>query len=498
MNQEEFNALLAQAEAGDVDAMVEVAFEYTDESSVVSNRQKGFGWFEKAANKKHDHAMLCLALFYWHGIEVKESRKTALYWFAESARLGNTYALANWITEAPENKSQWQPVFVKQLPVFDLFRKALGKIKVDKSIRGACDKAFKALLCCIDDVERDHFYHAKVGDEGLTHYTYAHVALNIILPKHNEKPMAIENIAGLPVEEFENLSCKLRIGMAVYLNDPTEGKYAFEAVQKDDALDVQEIQKRFERFYADDEPIATSHLPEQIFSLSFSKNRDNLNLWRAYGTTNGLANGVGLFIPNATFRRFTQGGMKSMLSKQNNNVGDGKNIDQKAEDFLLFEVRYGQEAARAMWEKVSPALDRLFALINNQLFPAPERTGGLYDRINALKLKLQAEERAQMDRCIVLALSRLIYLYKHEAYAAEQEVRAIALRSLSDAKLDERTPRRLYCDSPDLLFLDKGSSIILGPQTADKTALLWETRKRLALLGLDDKVSVTVSTVPFR
>jgi hypothetical protein len=398
------------------------------------------------------------------GKGVDQNTELVLEWLEEAAEAGNNRALNLLIpTSHGATHKKWLGLYFERLvPVFKKFNVLCDATDAGSSPINNCKAAFEELLTHIYDIERDHWYQADDESEGLTHYTSAKVALSVIV----QKPDPNEAQAN----EYRLTTRKLRIGMAAYLNDPTEGKYVFDAIQKDNDFDIQHIQNRFERFYADAEPITTNELPEQIFSLSFSKNRDNLNLWRAYGTTNGQANGVGLFIPNQTLRKFTLDGLKSIQTEPSDQGED-------ADDFLLFEVRYGEESVTEMWAKVKPALDALFK------------------RIKALDANDEISD--QMDRCIVLALSRLTYLYKHEAYAAEQEVRAIALRSLSDAKLDERTPSRLYCETPELLFLDKGSSIILGPQTADKTALLWETRKRLALLGLDDKVSVTLSTVPF-
>jgi TPR repeat protein len=577
MNQEEFKALLAQAEAGDAQAMCDVAQAYRVGDGVMLNLEKAFEWYqkaanlghargmcnlgvcydsghgvaqsdalaaewyEKAANLGHAHGMFNLGVCYGLGKGVAQNDKLAAQWYEEAARLENTHGMFNlgvcyylgngvaqsdalaaqwyekaanfrhvesmllvglcydlgkgvvqnknlamqWYKGAAEagnnralnlviqstdgaTKKNWLGVYFERLvPVFKEFNKLCGEAVADSDLVKSCKAAFEELLIHIYGIESDHFYQGNDESEGLTHYTSAKVALSVILQKPDpDKAQANED---------HPFTRKLRIGMAAYLNDPTEGKYVFDAVQKANDFDIQHIQNRFERFYADAEPITTNELPEQIFSLSFSKNRDNLNLWRAYGTTKGQANGVGLFVPKQTLRKFVLDGLKSIQAEPFKQGED-------ADDFLLFEVKYGEVPVKEMWAKIQPALDALFK------------------RIKALDAS--DEIRDQMDRCIVLALSRLTYLYKHDAYAAEQEVRAIALRPLAQAKMDARTdectPSRLYCETPELLFLDKGSSIILGPQTADKTELLWETRKRLALLGLDDKVSVTVSTVPFR
>jgi hypothetical protein len=445
--------------------MFHLGFCYGSGRGVAQNYKLAAHWYEQAAKLGHADAMFNLCVCYRLAQGVDRNAELAAKWLEKAAKAGHSRALDLVIQKSHgETKKKWLGLYFEQLfPVFKEFNALCDATGAGSNPINDCKAAFEELLTHIYNIENGHLYSPYKG-EGLTHYTSEKVALNVILHKPDpDKAQA---------NEHRLTTRKLRIGMAAYLNDPTEGKYVFDAMQKANEPDIQHIQNRFERFYADAEPITTNELPEQIFSLSFSKNRDNLNLWRAYGTTNGQANGVGLFIPNQTLSRFALDGLKSFQTEQSK-------LGEDADDFLLFEVKYGEEPVKAMWKKIKPALNELFK------------------GIEALNVSSD-DVRDQMDRCIVLALSRLTYLYKHEAYAAEQEVRAIALRSLSDAKLDERTPSRLYCETPELLFLDKGSSIILGPQTADKTALLWETRKRLALLGLDDKVSVTVSTVPFR
>ncbi len=453
------------AKLGHAKAMNNLGVRYGSGKGVAQNDALAVKWYKKAAKLGHDKAMNNLGSRYFLGLGVDPNKELGLQWIEKAAEAGNNRALNVLIETSDEaTRKRWLGVYFEQLvPVFKTFNALCDATDAGSNLINDCKAAFEELLIHVYDIERDHWYQGDVESEGLTHYTYAAVALNIILQKPDpDKAQA---------NEHRLATRKLRIGMAAYLNDPTEGKYVFDAMQKANEPDIQHIQNRFERFYADVEPITTNELPEQIFSLSFSKNRDNLNLWRAYGTTNGQANGVGLFIPNKTLKKFALDGLKSIQTEPSE-------LGEDTDDFLLFEVKYGEVLVKAMWKKIKPALNELFK------------------RIDALTAS--DEIRDQMDRCIVLALSRLTYLYKHDAYAAEQEVRAIALRPLAQAKMDERTPSRLYCETPELLFLDKGSSIILGPQTADKTALLWETRKRLALLGLDDKVSVTVSTVPFR
>ena len=448
------------ADLGHAAAMYNLGICYIEGTGVTKNNEQAFEWFKKSANLGEVQAMFNLGVCYQIGSGTNKSNALTKVWFVKSVEAGYIRVRPlHWLIDNSKGaeKHKWLDLyFDRAAPIFKRFNELCVQVGGNQPSIDMSQKRFKAFLTSIYEIEKEHLYKVKNNsNKGLTHYTSSFIALNVILKESTDGSQSIGNN-------------RLRMGMAAYLNDPTEGKYAFEAVQHNADVDVELIQKRFEDFYNDDAPVTTCDLPEQMFSLSFSKNPDNLNLWRAYGNTDGKANGVGLFIPDETLNSFVADGLKSMQTSD----------DTAADDFLLFEVKYGKAEVVNMWEKINPSLTLLFKAIKTL---APN------DVI-----------RAQMDECLVLSLSRLIYLYKHDAYAAEEEVRAIMLRPLNTAQMDERTPRRLYCETPPLLFLDKGGSIILGPQTEYKTERLWETRKRLAILGLDSKVSVTVSTVPFR
>lgn len=85
---------------------------------------------------------------------------------------------------------------------------------------------------------------------------------------------------------------------------------------------------------------------------------------------------------------------------------------------------------------------------------------------------------------------------------SEQEVRAIHIAEINEAPWSE--PMNVHphvCTSIRPHYCFKISSeITLGPQMSpdEQAVLLWETRKRLIDLGLDKKVKVKTSKIPFR
>lgn len=208
------------------------------------------------------------------------------------------------------------------------------------------------------------------------------------------------------------------------------------------------------------------------------------NLYHLSDCSNFLSH-LSLHIPVQTLASFTtdfsQGLTTTPLArptKQNDSEQDGGSSQTS---FLLYEVRYGKEAVQQLWLDLKKPLNTALQAIK--------------------RVEDKAMQKALND-CIVLALVRLTYLYKHDAYKSEQEVRAIHIAEINDpiVKTDERAPARLYINTPALLFQDIGGEIILGPQMSpdEQAVLLWETRKRLIDLGLDKKVKVKTSKVPFR
>ena len=463
------------ADLGIVEAMFNLGNCYRTGLGVVQNDEQAVHWYQKAADLGNTKAMFNLALHFYRGLGTKKNSKHAIVWFKKAADEGKHQKallfLMNEENGLPKAAVNWaKNLFLERyFPVFAHF-KTLA-IDLDAKAATSCCSRFETLMHTIVEIENDHLF--KNVDNGLSHYTKQNV-LDALL-------------GGRAAHTGKRAATSLRQYMTAYLNDPTEGLYVFDEACFESApeltdFDVELIHNRFRDFRADGDD--ADHIPAQMFSLSLSKDKDSLDLWRAYTVTDGRANGVAVHIPAQTLASFTTGfsqGLTTPLIRSNGKDDLMQGEGDSQANFLLYEVRYGKEAVQDLWRQLQKPLKYALQAIKQ-----------VDDKV---------AQRPLFD-CIVLALMRLTYLYKHDAYASEQEVRAIHIAEINEAsvKTDERTPARLYVNSPALLFQDLGGEITLGPQMNpdEQAVLLWETRKRLIDLGLDKKVKVKTSKIPFR
>ena len=463
------------ADLGIAVAMFNLGICYRTGQGVTQDDVQAVHWFQKAADLGNAKAMFNLAAYFYFGIGTKKNNKQAIFWFKKAADEGKDQkALLFLMSEKnglPKTAVNWaKNLFLERyFPVFAYFKTLT--IDLDAKAATSCCSRFETLMHTIVEIENDHLF--KNVDNGLSHYTKQNV-LDALL-------------GGRAAHTGRQAVTTLRQYMTAYLNDPTEGLYVFDEACFESApeltdFDVELIHNRFRDFRADGDD--ADHIPAQMFSLSLSKDKDSLDLWRAYTVTNGRANGVAVHIPAQTLASFTTGfsqGLTTPLIRSNGKDDLMQGEGDSQANFLLYEVRYGKEAVQDLWRQLQKPLKYALQAIKQ-----------VDDKV---------AQRPLFD-CIVLALMRLTYLYKHDAYASEQEVRAIHIAEINEAsvKTDERAPARLYVNSPALLFQDLGGEITLGPQMSpdEQAVLLWETRKRLIDLGLDKKVKVKTSKIPFR
>ena len=463
------------ADLGIAVAMFNLGICYRTGQGVTQDDVQAVHWFQKAADLGNAKAMFNLAAYFYFGIGTKKNNKQAIFWFKKAADEGKDQkALLFLMSEKnglPKTAVNWaKNLFLERyFPVFAYFKTLT--IDLDAKAATSCCSRFETLMHTIVEIENDHLF--KNVDNGLSHYTKQNV-LDALL-------------GGRAAHTGRQAVTTLRQYMTAYLNDPTEGLYVFDEACFESApeltdFDVELIHNRFRDFRADGDD--ADHIPAQMFSLSLSKDKDSLDLWRAYTVTDGRANGVAVHIPAQTLASFTTGfsqGLTTPLIRSNGKDDLMQGEGDSQANFLLYEVRYGKEAVQDLWRQLQKPLKYALQAIKQ-----------VDDKV---------AQRPLFD-CIVLALMRLTYLYKHDAYASEQEVRAIHIAEINEAsvKTDERAPARLYVNSPTLLFQDLGGEITLGPQMSpdEQAVLLWETRKRLIDLGLDKKVKVKTSKIPFR
>ena len=92
--QNEFQQLLAIAQAGDAEAMYDVGNAYHEGRVVDKDPQKYFKWIEKAAKAEVPKAMLRLGGLYFFGYGVKEDLQKSFQWIEKAAKAGIPQGMA--------------------------------------------------------------------------------------------------------------------------------------------------------------------------------------------------------------------------------------------------------------------------------------------------------------------------------------------------------------------------------------------------------------------
>lgn len=83
--------LTRQAQNGDADAQLDLAYEYYDQG----NDAKAFEWFTKAAGQGHAEAQFNLGLMYEQGYGVRQDYQKAVEWYTKAAHQGVAQAQYN-------------------------------------------------------------------------------------------------------------------------------------------------------------------------------------------------------------------------------------------------------------------------------------------------------------------------------------------------------------------------------------------------------------------
>lgn len=85
----------ADAHAGDVDQMVNLALSYDDGLGVPLDDKAAVRWYRKAANLGNAHAMYCLGIMYDMGEGVEQDYATGAVWYRKASNLGHAAAMFN-------------------------------------------------------------------------------------------------------------------------------------------------------------------------------------------------------------------------------------------------------------------------------------------------------------------------------------------------------------------------------------------------------------------
>lgn len=319
----------------------------------------------------------------------------------------------------------------------------------------------------IDAIKLEHLISA--GDKDITqvaHFTTLE-ALHSMLPASKDK--------GAEEENYTEKNRVLRLYNIAYMNDPQEGRRLLD-IEHEDA-------KLLSDFFATTQQENNHNFlwENQEFSIycgSFTLRVDRLDLWRAYGR-DGL--GYCLVIPSKIFQQEP----KSYSSRPVYDAwhrGDKNRVATRASQSkppALYRIRYRREEAEKALETLKPILKVLKEIKKEE------------------KIIKIAE---QIDSLVRIIISDILYLYKNEEYASEEEARMIVAHNIADEalKLDDNQPPRIYAETNAFLFSDKDTHIIIGPKVVNKVAAELNLKYRLARHKLLDTTKVKWSKVKYR
>ncbi|WP_323971086.1 DUF2971 domain-containing protein [Aeromonas hydrophila] len=299
----------------------------------------------------------------------------------------------------------------------------------------------------------------------------------------------------------------LRCYHVSYMNDPSEGQRLLN-FKKDEANDselhvkatkgAKSLNKWFENktvgnyFHQLDNAHVVSSLPASVFTASFTKRPDSLDLWRAYGN-DGLGISIG-FPVSGTKNIYLQ--QRPIIDNSVNEPIIPINNNTSVKSDKIDNISGGEDDTEARYYNVAYDDDSVAETII-AFVPLLERLEMLLCVIDDDDEKWTKIARKHITE----SLLHILYLFKDEEYASEKEVRAIKIYPLKHkaVRRDERIPRRLYCElSGCHLFTEPNSKVIIGPKVDDSNAMIWDARHLLTLHGYDKTVAVKRSDVKYR
>ena len=441
---EAFGYMKQAADAGDPRAMLRIAKLYETGIGTSKNRTIAFDWRKKAANLHDPDAMYETAIAYGTGRGTEEDSVEFHRWARHAVRAGHNKAfMALGLAELHSKELITPRKISNVLQLFDSLRHEVQEIKLD------------------------HALSEDEAPEGIAHFTTLET-LHSMLPSES----------ALSFSSKRGISHFLRLYNLSYVNDPQEGKILLLG-EGEEAKTIQEFfpSSLPGSHWTDDhlysETVPLSGLSFSVYVGSFTLRSDRLDLWRAYGqdgTGFCIVTPVQAFLQRAEVSEQAFAGLAA--SEENNS-----DISM-----TLFRVEYKRQK---------------IALTRSRLNSHLKKISKARARLSNETKNSEAVE-SQFDLTVRAILSDVLYLYKHEEYKNEEEVRMLAPFAIS-ARLvsaDERTPARLYVRTKPFLFTP-GSKIIIGPRVQEREAVRLELKHRLDRNGHSD-VDVMLSRIQYR
>ncbi len=509
------NWLHKAAEAGFVEAMNNLALAYYEGEGVKKDPKQFVKWLHKAVEVGDTWSMKTLSWAYRKGAGVNIDSQQSMYWLFRAAEGSDEFALdeIRWMYQSREFEIDnldaditWliQAAVIEDANLFvelamrhkarnqtgddeqfhQCLRKAenLGNIHafilrslhriqlsetIDDSLVSQLADALFKLSRSIDAIKLEHLI--RDGDENIAqvaHFTTLE-ALHSMLPVSQDK--------GTEEENYTEKNCVLRLYNIAYMNDPQEGRRLLDIEHEDAEL--------LGDFFATSQQGNNHNFmwENQEFSVycgSFTLRVDRLDLWRAYGRD---GSGYCLVIPSKIFQQEPKSNPSHFVHDALRR-GDENRAATRAslsKPPALYRIRYRREEAEKALETLRPILKVLKEIKQKEKNP----------KIVEL-----------IDSLVRIVISDILYLYKSEEYASEEEARMIVAHNIADKvlKLDDNQPPRIYVETDAFLFRDESTRIIIGPKVGDKVAAELNLKYRLARHGLLKTTSVEWSQVKYR
>lgn len=531
------------AKAGNSAAMNNLGWLYQHGLGIVPNPQQAIEWYEQAAEAGNAVAMYNLGWLYERELEANTDFIKAREWYEQAVDHGNVAALYKLgllykqgdVKDIDLTKAKDYFISAAQADIsaawIELVK--LDYIGGDKYNSTHCNDFYhgwkswtsspdyklsplpiapdwvsqfisSAMMISNDEIgEQQEFWHIMAAVRLLAQYQQAkHLITEETVLYHFTRFDVLEKL--LPNPEFD-VSFRnkniLRCYHVSYMNDPSEGQRLLnfrknETNESDLHIKATEgarlLNKWFENktvgnyFHQLDNAHVVSSLPASVFTASFTKRPDSLDLWRAYGS-DGLGISIGFPVSGANNIYLKQKPIMNAPVNESHILVQSEQIEKASSgeddiDARYYNVAYDDDDVAKTLVTFLPLLERLEMLLN------------VIDDSNEKWTKIARKH-------ITESLLHILYLFKDEEYASEKEVRAIKIHPLKHTAVrrDERTPRRLYCElSSCHLFTERNSQIIIGPKVDDSNAMIWDARHLLTLHGYDENVTVKRSDVKYR
>ena len=227
-----------------------------------------------------------------------------------------------------------------------------------------------------------------------------------------------------------------------------------------------------------------------VYFASFSRERDRLDLWRAYGQDAGCC----IVIPLIEFPEepkelagvFMSEKIETkikMTAAEGEFQAGKKESPEKHPRMCLYRVLYTNDEKKKALEALKEPLEEI-------------------KKIKDKKGKPEANK--EIDKVVRIILSDILYLYKNKEYSAKKELRMVSTHLDSDTNMlidegnRETRLRHLFVETRPFIFAHPEYEIIIGPRAKDKYATQREIEHLLHKHNFAGNVNVRMSDVPYR